>query len=59
MRHSLPFIGEEGDGTKPFREEEEGVGTYKYRGGVSKCRFSKDITTCTHHTMYDQIIRVM
>ena len=35
---TLPFIGDEGDGTKPFRGEEGGVGTYKYTGGVGKCR---------------------
>ena len=27
MWGTLPFVGEEGVGTKPFREEEEGVGT--------------------------------
>ena len=44
----------------PLRGE-EGVGIYKYTGGVEAVSY---ITTCTHHMIlhpyiYDQIIRVM
>ena len=42
-------------------ERRMGVGTYKYTGGVGKCRGSepsKDITTCTWPTLHCVKIRV-
>ena len=59
VRHSA-FRRGGGDWTTPLRGE-EGVGTYKYTGGVEAVSY---ITTCTHHMilhpyMYDQMIRVM